>query len=529
MSSSTSTSPPRSRGGPLPAIILGLFALLACVGMPWVYFVRDYEYVQATAREAQQLALFAGQAFTWLGIALGVVGVAAAATIAAGLWTRWASPRAREAATIVALKRADHMELPDGLTSLTLQAPRDPRPPLPVQVVEPEQPPTPLLEAPPPSPAEAFVYGRSRVEQLVERGDIVPGSEQLLVGYAGQQPRHIRTPEWGLLIVAGQSGKGKSSAAALLIAQAALSGWTIFVCDPSYRRDRSLLRQQLAGLTGKIYRQAVEPAEVAHSVALVTKIARRRIDHGETGAPVLLVVDDFSSVAGRGIISTEALTDLFLTATQASAAGVHTLLIAHDLRGAWFGGPVARAGRDQATHRLIFNMVPTAAAPILPTAEHARQVAVLPVGQALYFDGGEEPTLLQLPHLDAGDLAWAAAGEAPRPYQPWQPSRAAPPSTTASPTAASSAAQLPPTVPLSLPAPRPTAVLDWPTATKIVDTLAAHPGGLDAATIAERTGEALTTVKSRLAELRADGVVDARKAPQGRHFIYSLVRRPPAA
>ncbi len=516
---------PRGRSSPLPALLAVVLLVLSCVGMPWIYFVRDYAYVQGTAREAQQFALFAANAVAWLGIGLGVAGLGVAGVLVAGAWTRWASPQARAAALQVALKRADHLELPDGLNSLTIQPPRE-RPPLQVQLQEAPGTQT-VLDAPPPTlpppPAASFAYGTPRMQQLVERGDVILGGEQLLVGYAGQQPRQLRPPEWGLMIVAGQSGKGKSSAAALLIGQAALNGWAIFVCDPAYKRDRSLLRQQLAGLSGAIYRQAIEPAQIAHTVALVTKIARHRIDGEPWRERVLLVVDDFSSLAGRDVLGTDALTDLFLTATQASAAGVHTLLIAHDLRGAWFGGAVARQGRDQATHRLIFNMSPDAARPILPSAAHANQVAVLPIGAALYFDGGEEPALLQLPHLTAEDLAWAAQGRPPTPYQPWQPKAlAAPAPAFASPVVAAAAPPPARAVPL-------TVVLDWPTAQKILDVLAQQPAGLDAEGVATATGESLSTIKVRLAELKAEGKIAADRRSGKRGFTYTIVRHPAVA
>jgi len=237
----------RGRSSPLPALLAVTLIVIACAGLPWIYFFRDYDYVQGTAREAQQLALFAGNAVAWLGIGLGIAGLGVAGVLVVGVWTRWASPQARAAATQIALARAQHIELPDGLNSLTIQPPRE-RSPLQVQMQEAPGTQT-VLDAPRPTllppPHEAFVYGVPRVRQLVERGDIVLGADRLLVGYVGQQPTHIRASEWGLAIVAGQSGKGQRRLAALIIAQAALADWAIIVCDPVYHREHSLLKDYL--------------------------------------------------------------------------------------------------------------------------------------------------------------------------------------------------------------------------------------------------------------------------------------------
>lgn len=531
---------PRAPSGCAPSaglIIVVGGLLLTCVGMPWVYFVRDYDYVQGTARRVQDAGALATEA-----LAFGLVGLLVIAGLAGlvgvvGLFTRWASPLARVAATQIAIARAQHMELPEGLSTYNVTNNyRGAREPLPVELHEPAGQQT-VIDAPPSVPAlpgpvsvsERFTPGMSRLAQLVARGEVDLSGEQLLAGYDAEgAPAVLDIPAWALMLVAGQSGKGKSTLAGLIISQAALRGWEIFVCDPAYHRPRSLLREYLAGMTGAIYRQAVTPAEIAHTIALVTRIARRRIDGEAWSQHVLLVVDDFSVLAGGGALD-EVIDELALVTLQCSAAGVHILLIAHDLTGDWFGGKIAKRLRGAGNIRAVFNMLPDAAAPILPSTKIARQVAVLPPGQALFFNGADAPALITVPWLRAEDLAHAAQGQPPRLYQPFTPRPLAPYTPPAPRPAEEGAAEMatpePPSPPRAAP---PTQRLpEQPLREQIVELLALAQGELDAETIASRLGAQLPTVKSRLSELIADELISFRRA--GRRYQYAIVRRPPAA
>lgn len=520
-------------GSPRPGCALPvvgtILLILACAGLPYAYAILDYGYVQGTMRAVQDTGVFAARVLAG-GLVVSVLAAAGyAVIIGVGIYTRWASPEARRASTEVALARAQHMELPDGLSTYNVQHHyRGAREAIPVELREPQpQVIEAEVSAPQlPAPHETFSYGQSRIKQLVERGDIAVGSDQLLAGYdAERRPRYIKASDLGLGIIVGQSAKGKSSLAGLLIAQAALADWTIIICDPVYHRDeRSLLKDFLAGLTGAIYRQAVRPEEIAAAVGLAMKIAQRRLDGESSEGRVLLVIDEFSSVAGRKMLDSEALENLFLTATKAAAVGVHTLLIAHDLSGSWFGGQSARRGRDQATHRLICNMSPAAAAPILPSPAYAQQVAVLPVGQALFFDGWQEPALVSFPRLAPADLAWAAQGRAPRPYAPWQPAQ--PQRLTTTEELPQSKPSAPPEPPRLVP---PTTQLgEPPLAELIIEVLAAAPAGLDAEAIIQRLGAPTSSVKNRLSKLRGEGVISARPG-KGGAFTYTLVQRPQTA
>lgn len=505
------------RGCAVPtAAALGL--VFVCAGIPYIWFVRDYDYIEQTGHRIQDAGVLAAQALSWglvgLLVILGGYALAGLIIASAGGWTRWASPAARAVYEAIELKRADHLELPNAIQTYTVTHNYNQR-----QAVPAELPPAPIVEgslapaALPPPQAEAFETSSSRLEQLAQRGHIARSDGQILVGYAGQQPLYMRAAEWGLGIIVGQSGKGKSSLAGLIIAQAALAGWAIIVCDPVYHREeRSLLKDFLAGLTGAIWKQAVTPEEIAAAVATAMSIANKRLTTGVNGARVLLVVDEFSTVAGRKMLDSDQMEELFLTATKASAVGVHTLLIAHDLSGSWFGGQAARRGRDQATHRLICNMSPAAAAPILPNQAYAQQVGVLPVGQALFFDGWQEPSLASFPKLSPQDLAWAARGEAPKPYAPW--------TSRAMPTAPAEGEVIPAASAPSAKIAPPTENLSIKAADLILDTLEGSRLELDVKEIARRTRLGESTVSSALAELRAEGEVTHRR--DGRRFVYSV-------
>jgi hypothetical protein len=489
------------------ALFLGPWALILLSVAAW-----DFDTIIQTARGLQVGLLTAVAIVLALLLGAGAVGVV-------GLYTRWASPRARQASTDVAIARSQWPELPEGLHSFTMPPPPREReagrllePPM--QLIEAE----PSLALPPPAEPAAFAYGRSRLQQLVERGHVARSGDSLLVGYdAALRPRYVEAPQWGLMIIAGQSARGKSSSAALIIAQAALMGWDLFICDPAYHRPRSLLREYLVEMTGAIYRQAVEPDEIAHTVGLATKIAQRRIGGERWDRRVLLVVDDFSVAAGDGRIDRTIFDALALSSLQASAAGVHTLLIAHDLVGSWFGGQIARRLRDAGTHRMIHNMSADAAQPILPNGEAARQVAILPVGQALYFDGAEAPALVAVPQMSADDLAYAAQGRPPQAYTKWQPR---------TPAQITPAALAAPSAPAARPVP-PTERLDPTLDERILDLLAAAQSELDAEQIAERLGANVGTVKNRLGRMRGAQAITSRTV--NRRFVYSLLRRPPTA
>lgn len=510
-----------ARSAQLLAVVL---VVVACAGMPWYYFINDYAYVEGTARKVQDAGVLVAQGLAWglvgfLVIAAGY-GLVGLFLTSAGGWTRWASPAARDAHLQIELARAQHQVLPGELSSISNTVTNNYYQRGEREKALAELPGASLADTnapaalPGPLPHEDFQAGVSRIAQLVDRRHIAPASDQILVGYAGATPLYMRAQEWGLAIIAGQSGKGKSALAKLIIAQAALAGWTILVCDPVYHREeRSLLRHYLAGLSGAIWKQAVAPEEIAHTVGLAMKIAHRRLDHGEKGSRVLLVVDEFASVAGRRppVLDADAMEDLFLTATKAAAVGVHTLLIAHDLSGSWFGGQAARRGRDQATHRLICNMSSKAAEPILPGSEYAQQVAMLPVGQALYFDGFTPPTVVSFPRLTPEDVAWAAGTQAPRPYAPWQPRQVAP----VADAEVIPAAAAPPARPVP-----PTVQLDLQAAELVLDCLRAARVEIDAEEIARRTGLPVGTTKNTLGRLRADRTITHRQ--QGRRYLYSV-------
>jgi hypothetical protein len=493
------------------ALLVGPWAIIIVSVAAW-----DFDYIVRTARSLQLALVIGAFAVVALLIGAGTVGVI-------GAYTRWASPKARKASTKIAIARAVHPELPEGLHSFTMPPASRAEP---ARLIE---PPPQIIEAEPPAlalpapaaPSDAFVYGRSRLQQLVERGHVARSGDSLLVGYDAQlRPRYVEAPQWGLMVIGGQTQKGKSSAAALVIAQAALLGWDVFLCDPVRFRPKSLAGEYLASVTGAIYRQAVRPAEIAHTIRLVAKIAQRRIGGERWDRRVLLAIDEFSVLVGNRQLPDDVLDTLALMVLQAAAVGVHVLIAGHDFNARLFGARFARPFRGASTHRLIFNMDTSAAELVLPSGEAARQVGILPPGQALYFDGAETPTLLSVPWLMSEDLAYAAQGRPPRAYVKWDPPQ---------PAALIDAPAPQPAALIDAPAPRatpPTERLDPTLDDRIVDLLSAS-GELDAEQIAARLGANLGTTKNRLGALRGLGMLNHRR--QDRRYVYSVPRRAQAA
>ena len=494
---------------------IGLVAalLLACVGMPWVYFIRDYEYVQGTARAVQDTGVLLAQALTYGVIGLLILAATWGAVVTVGLFTRWASPRARESATKIAIARAAWPELPDGLHSFTLREPaRHELEPARLPVIDAEPAPAAL-----PAPALPQARpGRPLLQQLDEAGLVNRSGHQLLIGEENGVPIYIDSRQAGVVAVGGAPASGKSSTVMSLLAQAALMRWGIVVCDPFPHKPDGVLKRSEA-LGSAVIKRASSPQEIDAAIRWVDGVGRRRLNGEPWRAPLILVIEEFSNLVIRKELPPETVALLPAMGMAYRSAGIIIIPIGHIWKSALLGGAQLGAVlRQVATHTIVHRLAPDAAELLLPIGSDINP-ATLPSGVAL-VTGPDGIYRVTVPWISLDDMAYASAAATQQgaPALPplattWHaPAPAAPP--PAPPPAAAPAAE--------------TARLDPRLDEQILDLLA-QSSELDAAEIAEGVGANPGTVRNRLAALKADGLLATRT--DRRRFVYSLLRRSAAA
>jgi len=352
-------------------------------------------------------------------------------------------------------------------------------------------------EAPPAQPAPAAPLldaARPALAQLADKGLL--RSDALLVGFDGQEAQYIDLALAGFVAIGGQARSGKTSTAIGLMAQAARDGAALIVCDPHARVAHGLLHRATA-LSGCFERQAVTDDEIAAAIALVAKIARRRLDGQDRADPtVLLVVDEYTALVARRALPDDVLAALLAVAVEAPKVKVHGLLLAQDWSSRLLGSQLGASLRRVVTHRIVHRCDPGNADFLLPSAAHARQVAGLQRGHALFWPADGPPGPVRVPYLaDSADLTFAAGRRPPRAYVP----RPAPQLAPAAPPAA-------PPPPLTLAA--------------RIKTLLADGQPRDSLSIARELGEDKGLVQTTLTRLAQAG--DVQRAGSPRCYTYSV-------
>jgi hypothetical protein len=509
-----------ARSAQLLAVVL---VVVSCAGMPWYYFVRDYDYVEGTARKAQDAGVFAAQALSWglVGLLVLVAGYALVGLFlsSTGGWTRWASPAARDAYLQVELARAQHQVLPEAMSSMTIThnynqrlpatpAPAElPAPPTEQQVIAAEEAP-PALPAGPPSTAI--------LPQLQAKGLITSGS--LFVGLSEEGSARIDMQTCGFVAVGGRSRSGKSTTTKLLVSQAVLMGWHVAICDPFPQKPDGLL-SLCRPLSGHLIKQAGNAEEIAKTILLIDKIGQRRMAGLDLNdRPVLLVIEEFSNVVIRQMLPQDILNLLPAMAMAYAAVGVHGIIIGHDWSRNMLGDEYGATLRRACTHRIVHKMAVDAAELIVPSTAQARQVAELRPGRVLFW-GDDSPELISVPKIDEPDLVFAAGGKAPKPYphrQGAQRAAAAPPAEEAPGT------QVVEPTPTPLRAAPPTTQLPQPTLDEqILEFLGTRGGWHTANTIAIALGGNPGSFKTKMSKLARAGQVRSRETAPGSANEYA--------
>jgi hypothetical protein len=127
--------------------------------------------------------------------------------------------------------------------------------------------------------------------------------------------------------VGGSQGGGKTWTAASLIAQSMLNGARVILCDP-HAGDEESLTTRLAPLLGHMLLRADDERQIEAAVRFAgDELARRREKRSADRAPILLVVDEWTSLLRRGLA--EKLPPILADLTQEGRKyGVNALLLA---------------------------------------------------------------------------------------------------------------------------------------------------------------------------------------------------------
>ena len=207
--------------------------------------------------------------------------------------------------------------------------------------------------------------------------------------------------------VGGQQGGGKSWTAASLIAQSMLNGARVILCDPHASDEESLTRR-LAPLLPFMAMYADDDHQIEQAARYAAdELSRRRDTKHPDRTPVLLVIDEWTSLLRRGLGDTlpGILSDL---TQQGRKFGVNAMLLAQrwsveaagggDVRNCLTAHYVHRTRSDEARMQtgLRGGALPDDTMTLLP-------------GQCYLVDTKGGVRKVATPHMEADDLSRVAA------------------------------------------------------------------------------------------------------------------------
>ncbi len=251
---------------------------------------------------------------------------------------------------------------------------------------------------------------QSIIEVLKERGHIDRSGHSLLLGYTtDMKPSYIEMAETGLAFVAGHSGSGKSATVSLLLAQAAMMGWEIVLCDKHGKKSQGLVNRTRP-IHHAFSRIAIETGEIIEAIDYWHEVVTNRLAQQQTAdfRRILLVIDEFVGLMldPTNPIPPATLHKLLSVAVEGRGVQAHGILIAHQcserMLGKW-GANLRRAVTTRIVHR-----ADSEDAAFLLGSAFAKQALTLPTGRALFYSSGTAPMEVQVPYVVERDLEWTA-------------------------------------------------------------------------------------------------------------------------
>ena len=274
----------------------------------------------------------------------------------------------------------------------------------------------PYVDAPAELPAERpalqLLPGECTLAALQRTGIIARSGNSLHVGnaVADGTPIYLELATWGALALGGKSRTGKTSRTVYYLAQAALNGWKLVVCDKhggGGKQDALLAKVGILE-NSFLLPAAVNQVDINRRIQQVYTIGKRRLDNQDAARyPVLLIVDEFTNLILNDWLTDATLEQLMSIANEHAGVNIHVLIIGHDWSASCVGKERGAAFRRITTHRIAHRLDAAGAQFLLPSGM-GKTAEGLQLGQALFVDESGEPILVDAPLLHDEDLKYAA-------------------------------------------------------------------------------------------------------------------------
>ena len=317
-----------------------------------------------------------------------------------------AMARALELSGQAQIARAVHQP---GQTPATLSYHQVTHPPR-LQTVEPAQlaDDAPMVERAP----LQLLPGECTLAALQRTGIVARSGNSLHIGnaVADGTPIYLELATWGALALGGKSRTGKTSRITYYLAQAALNGWRLVVCDKHGGGGKADALLAKVGILENSFLlpAAVSQADINTRIRQVYTIGKRRIDNSDPSRyPVLLIVDEFTNLILNDWLTDTTLDQLMSIANEHAGVNVHAIIIGHDWSASCLGKERGAAFRRITTHRIAHRLDAAGAQFLLPSGM-GKTAEGLTVGQAIYVDDTGEPILVDAPLLHEEDIRYAA-------------------------------------------------------------------------------------------------------------------------
>ena len=270
----------------------------------------------------------------------------------------------------------------------------------------------PPAELPAERPALALLPGECTLAALQRTGIIARSGNSLHVGnaVADGTPIYLELATWGALALGGKSRTGKTSRITYYLAQAALNGWRLVVCDKHGGGGKADALLAKVGILENSFLlpAAVSQADINTRIRQVYTIGKRRIDNSDPSRyPVLLIVDEFTNLILNDWLTDTTLDQLMSIANEHAGVNVHAIIIGHDWSASCLGKERGAAFRRITTHRIAHRLDAAGAQFLLPSGM-GKTAEGLTVGTAIYVDDTGEPILVDAPLLHEEDIRYAA-------------------------------------------------------------------------------------------------------------------------
>lgn len=246
--------------------------------------------------------------------------------------------------------------------------------------------------------------------ELLKSGKL-PGAGFLL-GFDAEsnEPVYATWKELYSCVVNGGSGTGKSTLLRGILGQAAVQGAEFLICDPHFGAGEESLGESLASLRGMMVDEvASNDAEILKSIDHVTEVGKRRLaGHDTSKQPLILIVDETTSLLNRSAIGKELTAALSFICQETRKVGVYAICLGQ----MWKGTTIDTALRDSFASVLscpafgnnLGNMV---------DGDARKIISKLVVGQALYYRTGHGSMVVNVPNCTSHDIELVASEARP--------------------------------------------------------------------------------------------------------------------